>query len=216
MPVTELGLYHPLKIFPAIPFLLPVAASVFEGYQEAGALSDPEVTSFLGTACIMKQRHDVLQQLQQHHWPRGADQWNRSASSRPPPRHLRAARPWGFRRPPFPDRRTTSLVQGQSEAVPMRPHVGPQPDGELTAMRPSTMLAGLSLLALCLAQPLRAEEGDTRPSVLAPNTTASRPAVTRAPTKTTTKDPGPDPRNPFKYYARKQEKLVKTLMKTIT
>lgn len=87
-------------------------------------------------------------------------------------------------------------------------------------MRLSAMLAGLSLMALCLAgaaaQSSPAEKGDTLPSVPASNTTTSRPAVTRAPVKSTTKDPGPDPRNPFKYYARKQEKLVKTLMKTIT
>ncbi|XP_077505446.1 nose resistant to fluoxetine protein 6-like [Amblyomma americanum] len=81
-------------------------------------------------------------------------------------------------------------------------------------MRPPVMLAALLLLVLGTAAASPAES-DTRPSVPSPTTTP-RTVRSRAPVRTTTKDPGPDPRNPYKYYARKQEKLVKTLMKTIT
>lgn len=71
-------------------------------------------------------------------------------------------------------------------------------------------------------------QGDTAPSVVptpttplsgsstTPSTTLSGSTTREAKRKTTTtRDPGPDPRNPFKYYARRQEKLVKTLMKTL-
>lgn len=80
-------------------------------------------------------------------------------------------------------------------------------------------LALLLPLALCLAATMAQDsssQGDTLPRVPAPTTPRTASGSTRAPGRTTTKDPGPDPSNPYKYYARKQEKLVKTLMKTIT
>lgn len=40
-------------------------------------------------------------------------------------------------------------------------------------------------------------------------------AASTASTTSTTPDPGPDPRNPFKYYAMKQEKLIKGIMKNV-
>lgn len=81
---------------------------------------------------------------------------------------------------------------------------------------------------LCSALAQTVAQGDTAPSGVPTSTVASaspstspstsvRTSTTRRAHRktTTTKDPGPDPRNPFKYYARRQEKLVKTLMKTL-
>lgn len=85
--------------------------------------------------------------------------------------------------------------------------------------RQPPVLGLLLPLALCLAATVAQDsstQGDTLPRVPAPTTPRTVAASTRAPGRTTTKDPGPDPSNPYKYYARKQEKLVKTLMKTIT
>lgn len=95
-----------------------------------------------------------------------------------------------------------------------------------TFRRFCVLLVFAVFLGCALAQTVG--QGDTAPSVVpssttplsssstTPSTTLSGSTTRAAKRKTTTtKDPGPDPRNPFKYYARRQEKLVKTLMKTL-
>lgn len=95
-----------------------------------------------------------------------------------------------------------------------------------TFRRFCVLLVFAVFLGCALAQTVA--QGDTAPSVAptsttplsssstTPSTTLSGSTTRTAKRKTTTtKDPGPDPRNPFKYYARRQEKLVKTLMKTL-
>ncbi|XP_064458369.1 nose resistant to fluoxetine protein 6-like [Ornithodoros turicata] len=67
-----------------------------------------------------------------------------------------------------------------------------------------------AFLTLLLVLFVRAQET----SPVTPSSTGDVSASTPR-TTTTTQDPGPDPRNPFKYYAKKQTQLIKGIMKNV-